>query len=819
MNLDEAISQALNGKAILFAGSGFSSHSINQSGKKFKRGGELCSLLCDNLNIDYYNDLGYISKKYIEAKGEENLIRLLQNEYICKSVQDEHRNIAKVNWKRIYTTNYDNVIEIASSEVGNARIPITLSKKPNLCVNSNNLIIHLNGYIEDLTPEKLYSEFKLSRDSYINDDFTNSDWLMLFKQDLENAKAIFFVGFSLDYDIELQRMMVKTDDLWNKCFFITQKDINTVSSDNMKDYGQLFNIEVKGFSEEIAKISKDFIPITSVDDFECFDYLNKHSYDSENLVDNDIFELLIKGNIKLTHLINNVGKEKYFVNRTSKDSIITGLKDRLKLIVIHSDLGNGKTCIINSLIAGLIKESHVFLLKKHNENLNDELEKVSKKEGIKYIIIEDYNLYLNQMKLLRLYKSNNIKLIFTARSFINDVFYLQLLESLDIDDDEVGLYEVNELDSDEINSLIDIFDEYHLWGDNSTLSFYNKRKIIHKIYKSKFQNILLGLLESEFIDSKLDDILGIITSNKDIEEIVLTSFINSILNLNLNLEDIIILLDKVLISAKISRNAQLKELIDIKQNKVLVKSSILAQHIIRNKNLTNKVIDILIKIMVSADKKNFCNRYHSMLRLLISFSNAILLLKGNNTSLSNNIIKYYENIKNLNFNKNNPFFWLQYAIARLEIKDFPAAKTYFKNAYAYADQMDNFDTYQLDSHFARYLLESQLNSNCFEDSFDRFIEAHKLIYNNGNKPEHLHYPLRHTRYYFDYYQKFYQHFNDFQKTKFYFCCKQIIEKIDNYNAAIKRMNRPKHPDVKIAEKSIYQIINQLSLDNKNSKIN
>ena len=78
----------------------------------------------------------------------------------------------------------------------------------------------------------------------------------------------------------------------------------------------------------------------------------------------------------------------------------------------------------------LVDYGDVFKLRVVGEKLIDEIERISKYSGTKYIIIEDYSLYIKQIKMLNLFQSNDIKLILTSRSLIHDAFYLQLINAL-----------------------------------------------------------------------------------------------------------------------------------------------------------------------------------------------------------------------------------------------------------------------------------------------------------------------------------------------------------------------------------------------------
>ncbi|MBP2656946.1 MAG: hypothetical protein H6Q73_4515 [Firmicutes bacterium] len=241
-----------------------------------------------------------------------------------------------------------------------------------------------------------------------------------------------------------------------------------------------------------------------------------------------------------------------------------------------------------------------------------------------------------------------------------------------------------------------------------------------------------------------------------------------------------------------------------------MQSSVLANYILRKYNYSEKIVNILIKIMKNSDCRNLKSCNNNILKSLVSFSNIRIVLKNKGKDLANHIVKYYENIKNLTFNKENPFFWLQYAIARLELEHFTESDIYFKNAYAYAHKLNHFDTYQIDTHFARFLLEKQLKHGNEEEAYETFLEAHRLLANNRNKPENFHYPLRQTKYYYDIYNKYFSIFNDSQKAIFLWCCHEVLAKIKNYNDSILRLKRRKHPDVNYSEKMIKKIIFEIN---------
>ena len=56
-----------------------------------------------------------VSEFYIAKKSDDELIELLKKEFTLSSIEDWHEIIMSIQWKRVYTTNYDSVIENAAA--------------------------------------------------------------------------------------------------------------------------------------------------------------------------------------------------------------------------------------------------------------------------------------------------------------------------------------------------------------------------------------------------------------------------------------------------------------------------------------------------------------------------------------------------------------------------------------------------------------------------------------------------------------------------------------------------------------------------------
>ena len=198
-DLRDAIKNVIDGDGILFLGAGFSLEAINILGKKLNDASELSKDLCSELNITHNKNLSDVSDFYMDniEDGDKKLVGKLKNYYKCKSVSKSHDTIASLKWKRVYTTNYDNVFEVSSNNVGQRRTGYIISDNLE-SVEKKESILHINGYIDRLTVDQLNDQFKLTTTSYMRDDFDKTSWCGLFRNDISNAKTIILIGVSMD---------------------------------------------------------------------------------------------------------------------------------------------------------------------------------------------------------------------------------------------------------------------------------------------------------------------------------------------------------------------------------------------------------------------------------------------------------------------------------------------------------------------------------------------------------------------------------------------------------------------------------------------
>lgn len=785
MKLNEAIEFALNGEAILFLGAGFSYGGINKKGEAMKVGADLSHAICDDLGVPRSDNLTISSSRYLEddecKKGLHAFIDFLKDELECTSTTNEQDIITKLPWKRIYTTNYDNIVELSSKKQGITRSSITITNaRYTVGRNLEQAIVHINGYINKLNEKSFFEEFKITDDNYNRDGLLQSSWKQLFETDLSRERAIIFIGYSLQYDQELVRCIANLD-IKNKCVFI---DIPTISGDNefkIKRYGELYKIGVSGFAKEIEKITATYKPNIKGIELSGFEKKDVSSYHSERKFSSiDVINLLIKGELK-TEYINQEG---YCIPRKDRINKIINILENKKVVILQSKLGNGKSVFLECLSNCLLEKYSVYLVKSIDHYVEDLqiIQSISDSKNV--LLVDDYGYYIKLIKNLGKDLPDNLKLILTCRTAININLYYDLLDKYHYNEDDIFIEDIDDMTDKEIYELIKVFNKNRLWGEFDRLNSAQKKKMIKRKYGANVSKIFYLLMNSEPIRKQIEIVMKVLEQKLALKEFVIAQAINSLCRLKLSYSDLcefVHISDNLLRSYTMDQNV--REIIDVENRKFILSSSIFAQYLVRQSGANNEMIEMLEKIYKEcSDNDEWNKKYVVQRKYLVSRSNIRLIFSPNKKLTDEEerkIFEYFDGIKNFPTATDNPFFWLQFGITSLNLKEYDIAKIHFDNAYANVNKMEDFDSFQIDTHYARLLLcfEMKTNRNNKDNALINFGNANRLLYENSNVGMKLSYVLRQTELYKDYYDQYKSLMTDEEKLVL---IKNALKMLDKY---------------------------------------
>lgn len=737
MELHNAIMHIIEGNSIIIMGSGASYGAKNTIGPLPAANG-LAELLYSKCCIDPddKNDLQDAAQCYEEMFSANALIQELRIQFSCASFTPSHEVIYTQPWTRYYTTNYDDVALLAAAKSGKRLTPVTLSSDFKKSIQQDNLCIHINGHIGNLNDNTLHNEFKLTTSSYLSqENILKSPWGDFLYHDLETAKCIVILGLSLKYDLDLSRIIFNKD-FKDKTIVISSPTLTENARNRLSRFGSVFAIGVDGFADEIKKALKAYKPSKRLPTerlYSAFTYEHHRRFDVTPPTPDSIFRMAFAGQIDDSLFYKLKGQYQGIIDRNAFSDLKQAVLENNKLIFVHADMGNGKTICLYALRFQLASEDvHVFVLENADSpKLKEEIDAIvdlSKTERV-VVIIDDYTNYLEVIREFALLNNDSILFVLAARTALNHSKMPTILRDFRVENGQkTKVLDVNRLDKNALNNCVELFDRYGLFGIRSRLNREEKLKYLSE-YRggaSKFQSIMLDVLQSDVIKRKVVDLINVIKADsKQYHSAVLLILLIKVMNLPLSAYDIARISEiSVATDAVFTTNPAVHELVSFGNGGNLsIKAPVTARYVLQKVADPMDIIRVLYSLASYAAQYAEINKYSGVLTSIISYSHINSFLKGfkNPEQL---LMAYYDELSKCEYYRNNNFFWLQYAISCIEVKRFDRAQQYLNTAYGLIPE--GFVPFQINNQQARLYLERIYNEQSSAPDND-FQKAHRLL--------------------------------------------------------------------------------------------
>lgn len=741
MTLEEAIKNAIDGKAILFTGAGFSFGARNREGKSIAAGRDLANALMREIGETRINlSLDRASSAYLRRRSKTDLIKHLISQYSDAESSESHKTIASLPWERVYTTNYDTVFEDGRRKTQLPSNSVAPQDLPKDHLHKKHLVVHINGLISNLSIDSLDSSFKLASESYAADEFEKSGWAFHFRQDIRIAASIIFIGYSL-YDLDIKRIL-HGEQLQHKCVFISapRNDDNKYDLEDLETYGQVYPIGVDNFAHKITEIKADYLPQNNEIHLHTWQKIETLPPSEKTPSDAEVISLLTRGeespNLKLESIGPNANK--FSIKRSQTEELIVDGELRLSFAIIHGVLGAGKSHIAERVC--LLASTHnkdAYILNSSAQKKMSELRLICEDSRPKLLIIENYHRHLDIVRWVADQRPINTTVILIDRTNLHDLVFEEVEK---IVGHSVQSIDCTTLTDREILNACELLEIYGLWGKRSSWSIERKNQFVRSECNRQLPHLLVDVLRSQHLADRYRELLDKDIAKLYVKPTLICAFSLEATNFTPRIDLIQELLGTSIDWIKLRRTDAVNELVDLSSNQVKVKSSVLATFLLQEIFSSTDIVDTLTTMLKNADNAaRHSQEYKDILYSLMRFSNLTSFLPENQRRAA--IINFYENTKNLTHMRRNPQFWLQYGIACLTLGALDRAETYFSNAYSHAEKIEGYNTYQIDNHFARLQLEKSLQSRTLMDALVLFDSAKKIVVDQMRR-EKRHFPYR-----------------------------------------------------------------------------
>jgi hypothetical protein len=716
--------------AVLLLGSGFSLASTNIRGKNPPNGSGLRQYFIEALGLpaDTSYDLQILTEEFAE-QDSSRLYDELYSIFRISVASAAQRQIFSEDWQRIYTTNYDDTVEVCQLQRGLTPTSYDCADDvPNKL--PKNSVIHLHGSIRAATNENILSSLVLGESSYVRQYVSKSPWYNQFQSDIRFASAVFVIGYSMA-DYHISALLLENPEVAKKTFFIQRAEIDPIFVRRTKAYGSTLFIGLDGFAEAVEKLPRPE-PIADITRLKSFRALSPQR-DNKSVrppTANEVFELLVFGSFNYARCVSTLPAQTYVISRDAGIRQLVSEISKNRTIIVDGRLGNGKTIFLYLAFIALAGEKYsCFLYRDRGPSFEQELKLLRPIQNL-VIMFDQYVLSQDVLKQVAA-ELPNAKFVLEVRTSIFEVRYHEIAQSVPRPFHRIDINRLSVGDKSAFSELC----------ENAGLAA--ERLKVGPV-SSEMRDLLLELFESKNIQSKIVSMLSPISESAEKRKVLIVSTLLSSYHISAD-PSFIKTVTGVDPFRAFADNRDVAEELFSNDGEAgfKVRSSIFAEYAVQKFIEPAEIIDCIVDAAFAAAERKRERRYRLLMSSLMQYSNMHHMLKGQ-SSVVQLAILIYERLRRNELINDEPLFWLQYSIAMVEDGKVLAAQEFIEAAYARAANRQGFQTYQIDTQAFRVLLlvEAEADSDAPIERFQDIVRKLEMLNSMLAEESHRAYAIK-----------------------------------------------------------------------------
>jgi hypothetical protein len=716
MEFPDFLKRASTGGGVVFCGAGFSADCLNLSdSKELGTSAALLNLLNRELEKDIpapYRELKNAADKFIELRGQHKLLALLRDRFKVSHITDEMIELVRFPWDRIYTTNYDNALQLACTRAGRNFKTLNNLDTPEAIPGSGVEIVHLHGCAEKWDIHNFVRSCVLGADSYFEADKALGHWTGKLQNDFDRARLFVFVGFAAG-DFHLNRVFFNAKEARPKVFFVNRPAaaLNPDLQMTQEKFGKPLSIGRSGFSKLVREVMESARPTEPP--APSYRQYERPTEAAEIPPVEAIRDLFIFGQVDRAQVVRDtsLNKADYHVLREATNDILAGIENGNSVTLITGEICDGKSLIMEELCARLSLSRPVYMMKRPYESIVEETSSLIATHGNPVFLIENcFDLSSQRLEnLLPLFSGSKASLVLTSRSIsaraeVSDFERLSAFESLQ----RCRLSRLNDRETEE---LVRLSDQIAGWLELPR-TYAEKLRFVRERCRGSLPAFLLELLRSEFVrDRYAEEYRKTVElcSSSEIAAVIAALYIAHIgHDAPLSFLSNIFRTDVTTVLDRFKTGAHGLHLIRVQDGYLKTVPSIGASRILReivptqNKRL---VVDTVVEILKGLSERHYGDDFErQMFTQLMRYS--ILATVVEDVGERN---RFFDNVSKIDHCRTQVLFWLQWHMAMVDQKRFINAETYLNRSYTEAAAYERrtgtrYDLFQIDDRNAKFLM-------------------------------------------------------------------------------------------------------------------
>ncbi|MEW2913902.1 SIR2 family protein [Leisingera sp. JC11] len=767
-NIFEVMENVLSGSSIVFLGAGFSlgatlpAQTEDGEPKKVPSSEDAKKILADL--IGFTEDIGDASLSDIAdivreetgggADYSNTMTSFFINNFTGCIPTEAQKAICDLPWRSVFTTNYDDIFERGNSKGGllhfspQARnLDITPGVTP---------VYHLHGRAADLTKPRTLEGFVLSETDYLEIAKHNEAIYTRFFADIHSASEVVFIGYSLR-DIEIASRLFSIRSIQRKVSIIARKDASQLSLRRLRKFGTVFEIGSEGFADKIVthKESRKDEPARNVS------FLKRVATDTPapEVVASDVDDLFLTGQFDFSAYFSQLislereGAESSDLYSVDRSKAIARVFDeysagRYNRFLIAADVGNGKTCYLKQL-AGHATKFHgfdVFQVSTQVQEVYAEIEAIIASGKKSMFLVDGFTRYRKIISFISPRLGDRCVLVVTDPETNDEYAGDKLFAEFN---SRAYLINISKMTLEEVKSWNSLLERWGLWGDRIELDAAKRDEFIQKDCSSENRSLILALFKQSSISAKIDALVrAFVANSEDYEQGLIAVLIRALCHQHVQWSHIVswLGLNEREIEARI-KNSGFRSLTEGERRWHEVTSHELAGYILNNYDFdAEKIVDSYCRIVaetasLSQDRRNGTDSYENLKELMrYRFLTRLFTSSENQESLIDTVYQRLSKNKTI---RAKELFWLQWAMARLDLGDVTRAESYLESAAGLAAKYNrDHSLIQIEDQFARLYFKKGANKKARLDEGEIFraIEITSTAINRDS--EILIHPMR-----------------------------------------------------------------------------
>lgn len=739
--LRAAIRSALNGEAILFLGAGAAKAAKTPKGDCLPTGQELSDALAMDCGLGRGYPLDSITEHFLDARSETALINALRRHLTVATIGPELTMLASLPWSRIWTTNYDDAFEQALNDRKVSHYSLTTSAETRNAQGNRLVVLHINGSLANIK-QSLTRDFILTSQSYATQSFVGSEWSVIFRNDLQHSKAFIFIGYSLA-DIDVARLIFNPTIFRSKIHFVDRTEIDPVLKTKLSRFGTVHPIGLDALRGIVESERSSWTKPDLIEEYQCFSRLEIED-DNRAPSDDDFYDLILRGvsrdGLTLAQA-ETPGDPRYTVIRTCEDKCIKDIGQQTTIVAVVGAFANGKSITIRSISLKLAAQGRdVFLLEHPNTSAEMELQRMCRREGDFVLVIENYSRNLPLIECFSRYARPDCALLISERAEVHELRLPALIDRTKAHR-QLLIHDIDVLDNEEIDRLSRLLSFRGLWGERAGLSDAQRHAYLKHDCGGQLQAVLIDVAKSPQIQAKLNEIVDHFKAIDGGLRVLISLCLLQVIGEEPRVSVVAELLHLSDDSFRnLTRDEIPRQIIVVRSGVAQFRSTIMAAAVLSGLVNAPIITDVIVECVRNAEQARRGDSYFgNVSKELVRFATLERVLpdKGKRAALQN----LYEELKNIPTIRENPQFWLQYAMARLSLGELDVARRYFEQSYSFAEKISGYDTFQIDNHYCRLLFLEAENATDSDEAFKAVSNALAILKKQVLR-ENRHYPYR-----------------------------------------------------------------------------